>query len=62
MPMTPREIIKLLKKNGFEEIGQNGSHVKLLNSETRRTVVVPYHSKDLKKGMEQAILNQAGLK
>ena len=55
MPMTPREIIKLLKKNGFEEIGQNGSHVKLLNSETRRTVVVPYHSKDLKKGREQAI-------
>ena len=29
MPMTPREMIKLLKKNGFEEISQNGSHVKL---------------------------------
>lgn len=62
MPMTPREIIKYLKKNGFTEIGQNGSHIKLKNPETERTVVVPYHSKDLKKGIEQAILKQAGLK
>ena len=62
MPMSPKEIIKLLKKNGFQEVCQNGSHVKLRNPETRRTVVVPYHSKDLKKGLEQAILKQAGLK
>lgn len=62
MPMSPKEMIKLLKKNGFEEIGQNGSHMKLRNPETNRTVIVPYHSKDLKKGMEQAILKQAGMK
>lgn len=62
MPMTPKEMIKCLKKNGFEEIGQNGSHKKLYNQETGITVIVPYHSKDLKKGMEQAILKQAGLK
>lgn len=62
MPMSPKEMVKLLKKNGFEEISQVGSHVKLKNSETGRTVIVPYHSKDLKKGMEQAILKQAGLK
>lgn len=62
MPMTSQEMIKLLKKNGFESISQNGSHVKMRNIETGRTVIVPYHSKDLKKGMEQAILKQAGLK
>lgn len=62
MPMSPKEMLKLLKENGFEEISQNGSHVKLKNQETGRTVIVPYHSKDLKKGMEQAILKQAGLK
>ena len=62
MPMSPKEMMKLLKQKGFEEVGQNGSHVKLKNSETGRTVIVPYHSKDLKKGMEQAILKQAGLK
>lgn len=62
MPMTPREMIKHLKKNGFEEISQNGSHVKLRNRETDKQTIVPYHSKPLKKGLEQAILKQAGLK
>ena len=62
MPMTSREMISYLKKNGFEVISQNGSHVKMSNPLTDKTVIVPYHCKDLKKGMEQAILKQAGLK
>ena len=61
MPMTPREMIKYLKKNGFEEVSQNGSHVKMRNPETGRQAIVPYHSKSMKKGLEQAILKQAGL-
>ena len=62
MPMTPSEMIKLLQENGYEIVGQNGSHVKMRNPQTGRTVIVPYHSKDLKKGLEQAILKQAGLR
>ncbi len=62
MPMTSQEMIKFLKKNQFIVISQNGAHIKLRNPETGKTVIVPYHSKDLKKGMEQAILKQAGLK
>lgn len=62
MPMTPKEMIKHLKKNGFITVSQNGSHVKLKNEETGHTVIVPYHSKSLKTGLEQAILKQAGLK
>ena len=31
MPMTSREMISYLKKNGFEVISQNGSHVKMSN-------------------------------
>lgn len=62
MPMSPKEMLKLLKENGFNVISQNGSHVKLKNPETGKTVIVPYHSKDLKKGLEQAILKQAGVK
>ena len=61
MPMTPKEIIRYLKKNGFKKVGQNGSHVKMKNQDTKKTVIVPYHSKELKKGMEQTILKQAGL-
>lgn len=62
MPMTSKEMIKLLKKNGFFIVGQNGSHMKLKNIENGRTVIVPCHAKDLKKGLEQEILKQAGLK
>lgn len=62
MPLTAKEMIKFLKRNGFEVMSQNGSHVKLKNHKNERTVIVPYHSNDLKKGIEQAILKQAGLK
>lgn len=62
MPMTSREMIKHLKDNGFAQISQNGSHVKMRNEETGKQVIVPYHSKSLKRGLEQAILKQAGLK
>ena len=62
MPMTPREMIKHLKQNGFTEVSQNGSNVKLKNEFTGRQTIVPYHSKSLKKGLEQEILKQAGLK
>ncbi len=62
MPLTPKEIIKMLKQNGFIAISQNGSHVKLKNPETGKQVIVPYHSQAMKKGLEQAILKQAGLK
>ncbi len=62
MPMTPKEMVRLLQRNGFQIISQNGSHVKLRNLETNKQVIVPYHCKDLKKGLEQAILKQAGLR
>ncbi len=62
MPMTPKEMVKPLKSNGFEIVGQNGSHVKMRNSMTKRQTEVPMHTKDLKKGLENAILKQAGLK
>lgn len=55
-------MIKLLKKNGFEVISQNGSHVKLRQADTGIQTIVPLHNKDLKKGLEDAILKQTGLK
>ncbi|HIU78707.1 MAG TPA: type II toxin-antitoxin system HicA family toxin [Candidatus Avilachnospira avicola] len=61
MPMTSREMIKLLRENGFIIINQTGSHVKLRNYISGRQVIVPFHSKTLKKGLEHAILKQAGL-
>ncbi|HEO2877033.1 TPA: type II toxin-antitoxin system HicA family toxin [Streptococcus agalactiae] len=57
MPMTPKQMIKLLKKNGFYEISQNGSH-----NDLGHQTIVPMHNKDLGKGLEDTILKQAGLK
>ena len=62
MPLTPREMLKLLQQNGFIQVGQNGSHIKMRNLQTGKQTEVPYHSQTLKKSLEQARLKQAGLK
>lgn len=62
MPMTPQEIAKVLERNGFRFVSANGSHRKYRNPETGKIAIVPFHAKDLKKGTEQSILKQAGLK
>lgn len=62
MPITPRELVCILKKNGFEEISQNGSHLKLRNKKTGKVTIVPMHKKALAKGIESTILKQAGIK
>ena len=66
-PRTPRltakQVIKQLKKAGFTEIGQTGSHLKLFNRETRRTAIVPIHSsKIIPVGTLKAIEKQADIK
>ena len=62
MTKTPREIIKILKKQGFVKKSQNGSHLKMYNPITNVTIPVPIHSKEMKKGLEQRLLKEAGLK
>lgn len=61
--MKTREVISLLKRNGFEEIRQNGSH-KRFSDGKGRFVTVPYHgdSAEIPKGTLNSILKQAGLK
>ena len=62
MTKTPREIIKILKKQGFVKKSQNGSQLKMYNPITNVTIPVPIHPKEMKKGLEQRILKEAGLK
>ena len=62
MPMTPKEMIKLLEKNGCNRVKHTngGSHQKMYNPITNATTIVPLHT--LGKGLETAILKQAKLK
>lgn len=57
--VKPKALIKALEKMGFVVRRQRGSHVILVNETANRQVVVPVHSKPLKKGTIAAILRQA---
>ena len=46
MPMTPKQMIRLLEQNGFVLVSANGSHYKYHNPTTNKTTVVPFHAKD----------------
>ncbi|MCC8078614.1 MAG: type II toxin-antitoxin system HicA family toxin [Oscillospiraceae bacterium] len=43
-------------------ISANGSHRKYRNLAALKSVIIPYHSGDLKSGTVNSILKQAGLK
>ena len=62
MPLTGKEMIKHLKRNGLIKVkGGKGGHQKMRNPKTNQTIEVPNHSKELGKGIEHEILKQAGL-
>jgi predicted RNA binding protein YcfA (HicA-like mRNA interferase family) len=56
--VTGSEAVKALRRLGFEERRQTGSHV-ILRKESR-TVVVPMH-KPIKPGTLKGLIEQAGL-
>lgn len=62
MPITPKEMMKLLEENGFEFVRANGSHRFYRNFKTGKTTTVPFHCKTLAPGTEKSIRKQAGLK
>lgn len=62
--MKVKEIISMLKKDGWFQVAQKGSHKQFKHPIKTGRVTVPDHgkSKDLAKGTENSILKQAGLK
>jgi len=59
---SAKELITILKKNGFEFKRSKGSHHIYENQMTGKITVVPIHgNKDLPKGTYYGILKQAGL-
>lgn len=59
--MKPKELLKILKKDGWEVKNQRGSHIQLEHGTKIGKVTVPNHNKDLKQGTLKSILKQAGL-
>jgi len=58
--MKDKELLSLLQKDGWLLDRINGSHYILVKD--NQTISLPIHGKDMKKGLETAILKKAGLK
>ena len=60
--MTFRELEKLIKKDGWYLVNVEGSHHHYRHPSKKGKIQIPRHGGDLKKGLLNAILKQAGLK
>jgi len=61
-PILPsKEIVKVLKRFGFEKVSQKGSHVKYKKSNDHsKIVIIPLHG-EIAKGTLKSILDQADI-
>ena len=60
--VTPKELLKVLKKDGWYVDRIRGSHHILKHPVKEGLVTIPLHSQDLKPKTLSKILKQAGLK
>ncbi|MBI2049512.1 type II toxin-antitoxin system HicA family toxin [Candidatus Roizmanbacteria bacterium] len=60
--ITPKKILKFLRRKGFYISRQSGSHMILHHEkDATKRVTIPIHNKDLKQGTLTSILKQAGI-
>lgn len=62
MPMTSKDMEKLILADDWILKRQIGSHRQYRHPTKKGKVTIPFHSKELKKATELSILRQAGLK
>lgn len=61
--MKYSELFRMLKKDGWFEVRQTGSHVIMQHPTKPKQLTVPFHAgKEVKKGLLSAILKQADIK
>lgn len=61
--MKSSELVRLLKKDGWYEVRQTGSHVIMKHPSKEGQLTVPSHgSKEVKTGLLKAILKEANIK
>lgn len=59
--LNAREIIRALKKVGFEEDRKKGSHLVMHNKMTGARTVIPVHPGNIKKYLVHAIIRDTNL-
>ena len=58
--MKDKDLLKLLRQNGWTEVRVHGSHH--IMKKDGKTETIPVHGKDVPKGLLEAILKRTGLK
>ena len=59
---SSREVIKKLTDDGWYEIGCRGDHHYFKHNTKNGKITVPHPKKDIKPGIYDSIIKQAGLK
>lgn len=59
--ISPKKLIQILKKIGFQLDHTNRSHFIFYHPITKRRAVAPRHNKDLPKGTIMNIIREAGI-
>jgi predicted RNA binding protein YcfA (HicA-like mRNA interferase family) len=59
--LSPREVIAILSRLGFEEIRQRGSHKQFRHSDGRRTTVPVHGGRDVSPILLRQIIRDIGL-
>ena len=62
MPKKPREMERIILADGWIFKTQVGSHKQYVHPVKKGRVTIPFHCRDLTKGVENSILKQAKLK
>ena len=59
--LKPKEVIAILEKADYYIDHITGSHYIMRHLERRHRIAVPYHVKDLKRGVLHSIIKQSGM-
>ncbi len=59
--LKSKEVISILEKAGFHTDHITGSHYIMRQVQSQRRITVPYHAKDIKRGVLRSITKQSGL-
>jgi len=61
--MKCSEALRILQSDGWLEISQKGSHIKLCHPKKEGIIIFPNHgSQELGKGLQKKLFKQAGIK
>jgi predicted RNA binding protein YcfA (HicA-like mRNA interferase family) len=59
--LKPKEVIVILEKAGYHIDHITGSHYIIHHPDTHQRIVVPYHAKDIKRGLLTSIVKLSGM-